>query len=255
MKIGDIKKIPCLNLEQQEYYERLMPKQRKYCDYRVLGYGKKAAYIRAGYKASKASAQGAYVLEKTLPMLAEIIDVRTKVRQSKEVYKSDSPMAKQMEAAVIQKDANAILDTTQNANPEVATQIKFYRDIANGTVKSTREIEFVDKAGIKSYRKEIVDDVKARLLARKELDTILGINKPLEVDSVEIGDIQINIVDTSKKDREKDETPNNTVMENIDADDYSVDGEESKQKVKNSSDNGKPEEAFFKRTGSGVWQK
>ena len=246
-----IKKIKCLNPQQQDYYERLTLKQRKYCDFRTAGYGKRDAYVRAGYKASDSSAQAAYILEKRDEMLAGIIETRLREKMSTGIYDPNSKISQQINSAVSVSDTNAIMEVVENASPAVAEQIQFYRDIVAGKIVGKKKTTMIDKAGIKSYKIETNDDVRARMDARKQLDKILGINKFIDIGSVEMGDITINIVDTSKKERTADETPRGSIYKAIEEDEFIIVNEEDiiEQKVKNEKDLNieKPAMATFKR--------
>jgi len=252
-RIGDIKKIKCLRLEEQEHYERLTVRQRKYCDYRVLGYGKKDAYVRAGYKASKSAAQAAYILEKKDELIASIISTRLRDKMSKGIYDPDSAISKQVDSAIANNQSNQIIEAVQNATPEVSKQIQFYRDIVAGKLKTKKETTNKDKAGIKSYKTEITDDIKVRMEARKELDRILGINKFIEIGNIEMGDITINIVDASKVDRSEDETPKGSIFKSIEEDKLVIISEDEHLDTRpNQSEREKPKQAFFKRNGAKV---
>lgn len=203
-KIGEPKKIKALTDEQQTYYEGMNARKRAFCDYRSLGYGKKDAYIRAGYKAGATAGQAAYILEKNDVVLAGIIEARARAKLVTDIYKRDTPIEKRIEAAVLDNAGKMIETTIDNATPEVAEQIKFYRDIVVGNVKSKKRTKYVDKAGIVTWKIEESDDVKDKIMARRELDRILGLNKIMDIGSLEVGEININIVDASKKDREDD---------------------------------------------------
>ena len=53
---------------------------------------------------------------------------------------------------------------------------------------------------------EYLDDIETRIKARKELDRILGLNEIVDVASLQMGDITINIVDASKRDALEDKS-------------------------------------------------
>jgi hypothetical protein len=251
-KFGDIKKIKCLSPEQQDYYERITPRQRAFIDYRTAGYEKKASYIRAGYKASKSAAQAAWILENRDEGISGIIQTRLDHKMASGIYDPNSAISKQINSAVTKSNTNEILEVVKNASPEVAEQIQFYRNIVSGQIKTIRKTKNTDRNGIKTYKTETVEDVKAKMDARRELDRILGINKIVDIGSIEMGDITINIVDTSKQDRGEDETPTGSIYKSIEDDEIVMNEKDYDiQKVKEGDIGDGPKEAFFKRSSNG----
>ena len=160
-------------------------------------------------------------------MLASIIEARARAKLVIDIYKRDTDIEKRIDAAIIEKTAQQIDTTVSNASPDIAEQIKFYRDIVVGNIKSKKRTKFIDKAGITTWKIEETDDIKDRIVARKELDRILGINKFMDIGTVEMGDITINIVDASKQDREEGEGLSNKVFMKVDTEDEII--EEIKQ--------------------------
>lgn len=210
------RKIACFTEEQQKAYDNLSPRHQLYVDYRGVGYTKAEAYRSAGYS-NKNAKMSAYLLERTNQTVKTLVDVLQKrnmaanalAMESGEInFKrrddADADRDHQTTALATQQDAEKILQTLQNADVNTADRVKFYRDIVNGKIKTTRETIVYDSAGVQKQRKiEIVDDVTQRINARKELDKILGIGTLAEMGHISAGQITINIVDASKASVEK----------------------------------------------------
>lgn len=193
------KKYACFTKEQQEAYEKLASRQRKYVDFRGQGYNKTLAYKMAGFD-GKVAGQAAYILEqrnKILPELIECIQGQKKVRDLNE---QDSAINQQIDALAMQDGAEKMLEVIEGADGETARRIQFYRDVMNGKIKTVRKTTRYNAMGEKIETKvEEVSDVDTKMKARKELDRILGLNQMPDLEKLQLGDITINIVDASKK--------------------------------------------------------
>jgi hypothetical protein len=216
------KKYACFTPQQQEAYEKLIERQRKYVDYRGLGYKRTDSYEMAGFKGNR-TAQAAYNLEARNKTIQELIACLQGQKKVTDLTKQDSDLNKQIDALAKQEGAEKMLEVIEGADGETAKRIKFYRDIMNGKIKTVRKTTRYNAMGGKIETKvEEVDDIDARIKARKELDKILGLNQMPDLDKLQVGDITINIVDASKK--EEIEDKNNVVVLNED-DVEIIDGE------------------------------
>ena len=201
--MGDIKRIVCYTEAQQAAYEGLNERQRRYVDFRALGYNKSDSYRKAGYNETRNVSVNACQLEKT-PVIKDLVETRLKVRTAQDIFDSDSKLARQIDAMAEQQYADGALkaldDIVEGGDVEMARRVQFYRDIASGKIKSVRKTTFIDKNGLKTYKIEETSDVAVRVQARKELDMLLGLNKGLDLGQMKVGDITINFVDSTKKD-------------------------------------------------------
>lgn len=208
--------------EQQKAYAALNKQQRAYVDFRGKGHNKTESYRMAGYS-SKTAGIGSFLLEKNNAVVRELIEVLQKDLKAKQITQQDSELNKQIDALATQKGAENILATVENADPETLKRIKFYRDIASGTIKTVRRTKKLNAAGeVVEMRVEEISDIETRMKARKELDRIFGLNELPDLGSLQMGDITINIVDASK--REELEDSRNNVVLDIDKEE-TIDGE------------------------------
>lgn len=207
-KAGDKpKKIACFTEEQQTYYETLSPNQRRYVDFRGQGYSKSQSYRMSGYKGTNI-AQSAYALEKNNRGIPELINALLKVKTARDVVENneDSQINKTIDALAMQDGAEKAIEKIEGADGETARRIKFYRDIANGKIKTVRKTTQLNpQGGVVKTTIEEINDIDTRIKARKELDRILGLNSIIDIDKFKVGDITINIVDASKKEELEDE--------------------------------------------------
>ena len=235
------KKYACFTKEQQEAYEKLAVRQRKYVDFRGQGYSKTNAYKMAGFD-GKVAGQAAYILERRNAVLPELISCIQGQKAVRDLSKQDSAINQQIDALALQDGAEKMLQVIEGADGETARRIQFYRDIMNGKVKTVRKTKRFNGLGALIETKvEEVSDVDVKMRARKELDRILGLNELPDLDKFQVGDITINIVDASKKDELEDER--NTVE--LDPSDVQViDGEqviveEERKEIENASSSDK----------------
>lgn len=201
------RKIACFTEEQQAFYESLPARHRKYVDFRGQGYNKTISYKMAGYEGKNVS-QCAHNLENKNKGIVELINTMLMVKKAKDVVENneESSVNKQIDALALQTGAEKALEKIEGADGETARRIKFYRDVANGKIKTIRKTTQLNPEGavIKTTIEE-VSDIDTRIKARKELDRILGLNSVIDIDKLKVGDITINIVDASKKEELADE--------------------------------------------------
>lgn len=230
----------CFTKEQQKEFDKLNPMQQKYVVYRAQGQKKVDAYISAGY-AKKGASQGACILENRNPQMQGLIGAMTGHFERERIYQEGTPESNKVDkkAKGLTKEHQIVpaqmpkvptnsgimeqrLPSLENIGAEEAQRIQFYRQIANGTLKTTRETKTYDKDGNLTGRKvEETSDIDTRIKARKELDRVLGINDMLTIGSVDIGEMKITIVDASRKSIEDNER-----MAITPADVVEVDGEQ-----------------------------
>ena len=203
MKISEVgapRRYKCFTKDQQEFYDNLSPKRRKYVDLRGQGMSKIQAYKTVGYSGNNAG-QAAYLLEERNSGIKELINTITQAS-----FGGGQNLPAKRENANIQ-------EIVKNADGETAKRIQFYNDIIDGKIKTVKRITRRRANGsIIDYKVEEVSDVEVRMRARQELDKILGLNAIFDVDKVQMGDITINIVDASKKD-EIEDSRNNIVLD------------------------------------------
>lgn len=212
------KKYACFTKEQQEAYEKLPAQQRLYVDYRGQGNGRPQAYQMAGYVA-KNPAQTAYLLERRNSNIKELIETLQTQKKARELTQVESALNKQIDALATQQGAEKMLEAIEGADGETAKRIKFYRDIINGKVKTKRTTTKLNAMGaVKETKIEEIEDIDAKMRARKELDKLLGLTQLPDLGSLTMGDITINIVDASKK--EELEDSRNVV--NLDVEDITI---------------------------------
>lgn len=198
------KKYACFTKEQQEAYEKLVSRQRKYVDFRGQGYSKTIAYKMAGFD-GKVAGQAAYILEKRNSVLTELIDCIQGQKKVRDLNEQDSAINQQIDALALQDGAEKMMEVIEGADGETAKRIQFYRDVMNGKIKTVRKTTRYNAMGEKIETKvEEVSDVDTKMRARKELDRILGLNQLPDLDKLQVGDITINIVDASKKEELED---------------------------------------------------
>ena len=217
------KQYACFTKEQQEFFEKLPKRQQQYIEFRGQGYDKAKSYTMAGYE-GKTSNQAAYMLEKRNKGITECINAILNEKKAKEIMNKESRGSQQIDALAMQKKAEDVLAKIDGMDGEEARRIIFYRSIIEGKIKTVRKT--IKKNGLGEtieVKIEEVCDIDNRIKARKELDRLLGLNAVIDVGSMQVGDITINIVDASKKEELADER--NTV--NLDMDKVEeLDGEQ-----------------------------
>ena len=220
-----IKKYTCFTTEQQQAFERLSPRHRAYVELRGnKGYKKTDAYKALGLKASTAS-QGAYMLERTKPIIAELIAALQGQAQLRGLSQADSQVNKDIDALAMKESSHALAEIIESGDVEKAKSIQFYRDIVNGKIKTVRVTKrYNGKNDLLEKKVEEISDIDAKMKAQKELDRILHINEMVDVGQLHIGDMTINIVDSAK--HEELEDSRNTIK--LDPDDVQIiDGEQA----------------------------
>ena len=175
---------------------------RQYTLSRIVGFNKVESVKNAGSSAEGSSLSSiAQSLEERNPAINEIVEYATQHNIDKQLLADEGKFAKE-----IQAKEDQLAHATSVMNPTMAESVNFYRRVANGAIKSYKTIETYDKDGkLTGRRREIIDDVDAKMRAREKLDRLLGINAIQNLGQVQVGSISINIVDASKKEDDKPE--------------------------------------------------
>lgn len=201
------RKFSCFTPEQQQFYESLGERHRKYVEYRGQGYSKTQSYKMAGYFAKNLS-QSAHNLEAKNAGIAELIQVLTSAKRVWDVVEGneDTPANAQLDAIASQEGVEEAIKVLDGVDGETARTIKFYRDIATGKIKTKKTTTYKNAEGaITKVVVEEVSDIDSRIKAQKELGKILGLNSVVSLDKLQVGDITINIVDASCQQELEDE--------------------------------------------------
>lgn len=218
MSLNLKKKFPCFNEQQQQMFDALTGQQKKYVYFRAQGKNKKDSYILAGYKESKSSAAAAQMLERRTPQVFELIEAMSGQFKIVDIYNEESektkalrelekikanefnlPMPNAVDTAT-KRQLQTIGQNLDKLDFDTVQRINFYRDISTGKIKTVKTTCYYDENGnLKSKKVEEVDDVNIRMNARKELDKIIGVTSIQEVGQISAGNINIMIVDASKK--------------------------------------------------------
>ena len=220
------KRYACFTAEQQEAFDRLAEKVKKYVVYSGQGLGKKAAYVAAGYKDSDNSNKGARVLEWRNPIIKELIEALRGHSQRLDVYKEGTDISKQIDkmaegalddVPVVPMDLVGTEDRVkvEEFSAEQARRAQFYRRVLNGEIKNVKKRTRYDKEGnCIGWEVEETTEVATRMKARVELDKVIGIKDMLNsIGQISVGNITINIVDASKREENDDERNNIIVGE------------------------------------------
>lgn len=212
-KSGRTERIACFTEEQQAFYETLNERQRKYIKFRGQGYGKTQSYRMAGYD-NKNAGTAAFLLEDRNKGIRELCEVLRNSNKAKSVLTGEgSRVTDQINALAEQKNTEEMLAKIEGMSGEEAKRLQFYRDIANGSIKTVRKTKrYNAEGGLIETKIEEVSDIEVRIKARKELDRILGLQEMIDIGKISMGDITINIVDASKREELAD-SRNNVVLD------------------------------------------
>lgn len=211
-----------LTKEQQAEFDSWQPRQQRYALYRAQGIPKAEAYMRAGYAQTDRAGQNGNILEtRTKPMMREIIAALQGLRQKYDVLVEHSEISKEVDKKTtekLEKELQGMLYKVPENSPvfenkfdvgditvEQARNIQFFRRIANGEYKNVKIVTKYDKDGNKlGTTVEESSDLDTRIKAQKEVMRMVGINDVVELGKVEAQNINIMIVDASKKNDEQE---------------------------------------------------
>lgn len=197
------KRYACLTPEQQQTYNNLNEKQKKYIDFRGQGYSKAQSYKMAGYTGANL-AQASWLLEERHREIKDLCKLIIDNKLVRELTEKESEISKRVDTVAKQNVNEAVLSKINGMDEETARRIQFYRNIINGEVKSyKRTVRRNGQGAVIETRVEETCDIDTKMKARKELDKLLGLNTMPDFDSLlKAGEITINIVDASKKDEQ-----------------------------------------------------
>lgn len=228
-----------LTMEQQLYFNSLNANQQAYIRFRGLGHSKRDAYLQA-YPKTKNPNQSCNVLESRNPKIVEIIECFLAHKRNKELYAENSEPSKtidkiaklptiETEMVPLQTDGVEPKNDINGFSVENAQRLSFYRQIANGKIKTTKTRTTYDADGnITGKTVEEIEDVDMRIKARKEIDKILGLAEMIKLGSVKVTpDIKVIIVDSSKKE-EYQPNPELEKMKEIQEEVVEEDGDDNK---------------------------
>lgn len=200
----------CWTIEQNALYNKLAPKRQAYVDFRCQGFGKAESYRRAGYKAKDPGREGRRI-EEDNPEVKRLIEDGTNLArvaalsQAEPDVKINEDLREKAKDDTFTKSVKAIVKKAEDADAETAKRIIFYQDIINGKIKTVKKTTILDKDGeVKSTKIEETSNIETRMLARKELDNLLGLRGIATIDQFKVKNITINIVDASKKEEVED---------------------------------------------------
>ena len=221
----DIKKtrFSCLTKEQQNIFNSWNVKQRRYAVFRSQGYDKANAYRMAGYNGTKQASQNGYKLENIgCPGMIQIIEAMSGQRRKFDVLVEKSDISKEIDKkadeelkpediaflTTVPEDSLLVEADPLNVNklsPEQCRNIQFFRSIANGSIKNVTVTRRYDPNG-KLLEKKVVEEsnVETRIKAQKEVMRMVGLSDVIELGKVEANNINIMIVDASKRNELED---------------------------------------------------
>lgn len=217
------KRFACFTPDQQADWDSLNTNIQRYLVFCSQGYQKKKAYVMAGYKDTKNASKSAFMIEKRYPFTKELIEALAGHFKRANYYKEGTEESKAIDKKAKEDFPEITLVPAnfegteqqvklEDISGEQARRIQFYREIVNGTAKSVKETITYDNKGNKTGKKvEMTSDLATRMKARLELDRALGLTDMLEVGQVNVGEINIKIVDASDKDALQD--PRNNAIE------------------------------------------
>lgn len=214
------KRYACFTEEQQRAFDNLTIMQQKYVIFRAQGQTRSEAYVMAGYKPSKYSLQSANAMEKyKVPQMVELIAAMSGVGQrmslmnpasdaskkiDKRVKQIETELPPELEAMIPRAKGDEVVPLRpveiDRLSDETTKNIHFYRQIAEGKIKTVRKVTTYDKDGhVTGSRVEETSDIDTRIKAQKELARILGLKEVVELGRATAGNINIMIVDASRK--------------------------------------------------------
>lgn len=214
------KRYACFTPEQQKQFDALNGAHKKYVIFRAQGMTKTEAYRMAGYDENTNLGQNAYKLENYKhPEIKDLIAAMSgtgkrvalmnpATEASKELDKkvkkiNDEEVPPELLAAFPVAKENEVVRQrpieVDKISGETAKNIQFFRQIAEGKIKSVKVTTTYDANGkIIGSKKEETSDIDTRIKAQKELARLLGLKEVVELGRATAGNINIMIVDASK---------------------------------------------------------
>lgn len=216
------KRYACFTVEQQKLFDGLSDKHKKYVLLRGQGNSKTDSYRICGYKGASVR-QNSYDLENNrFPFMKELIEALSCQRKNYEVLMENTKIAKKIEekakdkkdveklasvvpqvpenAPVVEvKDLDAIVD---NMSIDQAQNLQFWKQIANGTIKSEKEIRVYDAEGrLKEKKIEKTSTIETRMKAQEKVMRMLNLEEMMTLGQVQANNVNIMIVNASKDEK------------------------------------------------------
>ena len=207
-------------------FNKMNQTAKQYTVNRILGFSKVDSLRNAGSNAKdgKSLSSTAQTLEDRNPQIEEIVAYAQEHNLESQLMNDKSAFAKSLEQKKAEAEIQQLNHATDVMTPNMAESINFYRRVVNGSIKSYKITEKYGPDGktLIERKREIIDDVESKMRARERLDRMLGLNAIQNCGTVQIGGINIRIVDASKK----DEQPEPDIQEDAIVTDV-IDGEEA----------------------------
>ena len=207
-------------------FNKMNQTAKQYTVNRILGFSKVDSLRNAGSNAKdgKSLSSTAQTLEDRNPQIEEIVAYAQEHNLESQLMNDKSAFAKSLEQKKAEAEIQQLNHATDMMTPNMAESINFYRRVVNGSIKSYKITEKYGPDGktLIERKREIIDDVESKMRAREKLDRMLGLNAIQNCGTVQIGGINIRIVDASKK----DEQPEPDIQEDAIVTDV-IDGEEA----------------------------
>ena len=207
-------------------FNKMNQTAKQYTVNRILGFSKVDSLRNAGSNAKdgKSLSSTAQTLEDRNPQIEEIVAYAQEHNIESQLMNDKSAFAKSLEEKKAEAELQQLKQATSVMTPNMAESIEFYRRVVKGSIKTYKTTEKYGADGKLIERKrEIIDDVESKMRAREKLDRMLGLNAIQNCGNIQIGGINIKIVDASKP---KEEEPETDFQEDAIVSDV-IDGEEA----------------------------
>lgn len=213
------KRYACFDAEQQRLFDGLSDKHKKYVLLRGQGNSKVDSYRICGYS-GKNLAQNSYDLETNrFPFMKELIDALQGQHKSLEVFMEKTKIAEQIKEKAKDK---GIIDQLSSYVPKVpesapvvepidieaeiqkmsvdqVQNLQFWKEVANGTIKTIKETKTYDADGKLTGKKvEKTSTLEVRMKAQEKVMQLLNIDALQSLGQVQANNVNIMIVNASK---------------------------------------------------------
>lgn len=203
-------------------FNKMNQTAKQYTVNRILGFSKVDSIKAAGSNAKPDMLSStAKSLEERNPQIEEIVQWGLEHSLESQLNNENSNFSKTLEGKKAELEMQQLNHAASVMSPNMAESVDFYKKVASGFYKTRKTIERYDSNGnLIERKKEVIEDVDAKMRAREKLDRLLGINAIQNLGQVQVGSISINIVDASKKEeteaeREVDFQPDALVQDEV----------------------------------------
>lgn len=230
------KRYACFTEEQQKQFDKLNANHKKYVIFRAQGMSKTDAYKMAGYADTTSPGRNSWKLENYKhPEIPDLVAAMSGTGSRTALMNPKSDASKELDKKVKKIEEEKVppellipYETAkenevvrqrplevEKLSDETAKNIHFFRQIAEGKIKSVKVTTNYDANGnIIGSKKEETSDIETRIKAQKELARLLGLKEVVEIGRATAGNINIMIVDASKSmDESKAVAPEELVTE------------------------------------------